>query len=106
MIIREKLRFPTGTATALMIRVLHGGAQSNEDDKKKRPDNAAEPVSQEETERLLSRDDLADENAGGRDARNDWKAKIRLLIISFSVSAFYVSGLSTYLMSESCATIC
>lgn len=99
VIIREKLKFPTGTATALMIKVLHGGAQPNGNERKGGSDNAAEAVSREETERLLSRDYQAAENPepsgrGESDARNDWKVKIRLLIISFSLSAFYVSAVS------------
>lgn len=90
VIIREKLKFPSGTATALMIRVLHGGSQTDE----KKQDGDMES-SDEETRGLLSRDDREDviepSPRGGDDARNNWKANIRLLILAFSISAFYVS---------------
>ena len=90
VIIREKLKFPSGTATALMIRVLHGGNQTDE-----KKQNGRLESSDEETRGLLSREDREDiiepNPRGGDDARNDWKANIRLLILAFSISAFYVS---------------
>lgn len=90
VIVREKLKFPSGTATALMIRVFHG---ENNTDEKKKKDNPES--SDEETQGLLARENR-EENIepsprGGDDARNDWKANIRLLTLAFSVSALYVS---------------
>lgn len=90
VIIREKLKFPSGTATALMIGVLHGGekdagivdmnANSNrrnaEEEQSLVAGNQSGPESDEEE---LNKDD-----------RGDWKARIRMLIISFGVSALYV----------------
>lgn len=87
MIIREKLKFPSGTATALLIKVLHG-----EKDAKSGP-------AQHDTNRHESSDEarglLQDERAESRgieeddDDGSDWRAKIRLLVIAFAGSALY-----------------
>ena len=97
VIIREKLKFPSGTATALMIRVLHG------EDKSKDASNTRHVAASEEQERLLqsepehaedplrptiSRQAIDAEQELGADG--DWKTKIRLLVISFAGSALYV----------------
>lgn len=107
VIIREKLKFPSGTATALMIGVLHG----NTDDK-----GSVVHASGLETFRRRSQDRLrssslegvppgvrteatpttfpeageSSEQGLGIDHRSDWKAKIRLLVIAFGISAIYV----------------
>ena len=103
VIIREKLKFPSGTATALMIRVLHGDEKSINlalEGGDYEPDS---PV-QEQQALLgppLSDNMEADHNLASstteqidEDVRlgqqGDWKAKIRLLFISFAVSAGYV----------------
>ncbi|KAI9696088.1 MAG: hypothetical protein M1836_005919 [Candelina mexicana] len=110
-IIREKLRFPSGTATALMIGVLHGnttdvrlsGQESGIDTSgtssragrgsaatvgpggvagdggQDGPPSETYPETSEPNEYGL-----------GLDRTSDWKAKIRLLVISFAVSAVYV----------------
>jgi OPT family oligopeptide transporter len=103
MIIREKLKFPSGTATALLIRVLHG------DEKPKTmiasEDDVNESEGEEETEGLLQgpssqrevndlRSSLDDEVEGQEQeddlaTQGEWKAKIRLLMISFGGSALY-----------------
>jgi OPT family oligopeptide transporter len=103
MIIREKLKFPSGTATALLIRVLHG------DEKSKtmvaRETNDDESEGEEESQGLLqgsstqreehdlrpSLDDQVEGQAQEQDLASDgeWKAKIRLLLISFAGSALY-----------------
>lgn len=93
VIIREKLKFPSGTATALMIRVLHG-----EDEKEKQSEqdrrHDAEEADQEESGRLLQPDQAEDEDeaevALEHDRRRDWKRRMRLLSIAFGVSAVYV----------------
>ncbi len=107
VIIREKLKFPSGTATALMIGVLHG----NTDDK-----GSVVHASGLETFRRRSQDRLrlssvqgitqglgnqpapttfpeageSSEEGLGIDHRSDWKAKIQLLVIAFGISALYV----------------
>jgi OPT family oligopeptide transporter len=103
MIIREKLKFPSGTATALLIRVLHG------DEKSKamvaRETNDDESDGEEESQGLLQgsssqgeehdlRSSLEDQVEGQEQEQDltsdgDWKAKIRLLLISFGGSALY-----------------
>ena len=90
VIIRERLKFPSGTATALMISVLHGGAP---DQDKKR--DQVETQGTEEREELL-RDSERDEAGYGdsseapeQDMRADWKRQIRLLIQAFAGSGAY-----------------
>ncbi|KAF2626275.1 oligopeptide transporter-like protein [Macroventuria anomochaeta] len=87
MIIREKLKFPSGTATALLIKVLHG--------KKDYKPNAAHASHHSNGEGDESRGLLQDERLEARGEEQDsgdngdWKAKIRLLGIAFAGSAFY-----------------
>lgn len=77
VIIKEKLKFPSGTATALMISVLHGDGQGGV------------VVSQdEEGEPVSSIEDAA--AAEERHAKS-WREKTRLLGYSFAVSGIYVS---------------
>ncbi|KAF2830501.1 oligopeptide transporter-like protein [Ophiobolus disseminans] len=103
MIIREKLKFPSGTATALLIRVLHG------DEKPKkmvaRETNNDQSEGEEETQGLLQGSSIQREGhdlgpsldgrveGQGQDQElasdGDWKSKIRLLLISFAGSALY-----------------
>jgi OPT family oligopeptide transporter len=97
VIIKEKLKFPSGTATALMIGVLHG-----------EKDNATiigndgtdrdEPQHDEETENLLPseppNDDFAGEQAiapseHAAEWSVEWKTRIKLLIIAFAGSSLY-----------------
>lgn len=100
MIIREKLKFPSGTATALLIRVLHGDEIS-----KKVAEQEGEADDNEEEQGLLQASsarreehDLrpsldSDTREPDRDQElgedGDWKSKIRLLLISFAGSALY-----------------
>ncbi|WEW54936.1 OPT super [Emydomyces testavorans] len=89
VIVREKLKFPSGTATALMIRVLHGGGHQAEKTKDTRGRLNAD---RQETERLIvHQDEVAQVSkpSDGRDHRQDWKGKIRLLVLAFGASAFY-----------------
>ena len=94
VIVRERLKFPTGTATAVMIGVLH------ENVKRKRADDE---IAQEDgaTEQMLlddcSRDNpLSTENVLRTDqevierANDHSPASMKLLIRSFGVSGFYV----------------
>ncbi|KAA8914568.1 OPT oligopeptide transporter protein-domain-containing protein [Sphaerosporella brunnea] len=77
VIIREKLKFPSGTATALMISVLHG-----QEDKSGNTESAAQGPSHSTT--LLT----DAENDGAQD-KSDWKKKTRVLFYSFVVSGIY-----------------
>lgn len=88
VIIREKLKFPSGTATALMIGVLHGDTEGEE---KGDPLETFQRRSEDMSRREMSLD-RGDEprNEEEVDKRSDWKGRIKLLIIAFAVSAVYV----------------
>lgn len=101
VIVREKLKFPSGTATALMIGVLHGGEktgvegnieqhtarrrkrQNSGDDEESRALIGERP-SLEEEEPLRRRDSQSDA------AKRDWQKQIRLLTTTFCISGAYV----------------
>ena len=106
VIIREKLKFPSGTATALVIGVLHG---NDDGDDRKKPDSGLQIFRQrsQDIRRETSVDGSATGDRGGNlqttsrsyndvqssaeeDHRGDWKANIRLLVIAFGVSGIYV----------------
>ncbi|TLD25669.1 putative oligopeptide transporter [Venturia nashicola] len=103
VIIREKLKFPSGTATALMIGVLHGergGAKiiAQEDVSAKAAGGQEEadfqPAGVEMSPQIPQDGGSTDATAGeeyGRDKDDsgEWREKIRLLLISFGISAFY-----------------
>jgi uncharacterized oligopeptide transporter (OPT) family protein len=78
VIIGEKLKFPSGTATALMIGVLHGKEAIAEGPIENREEIAGEPDEEEVDKRNQS----------------SWKSKVKLLVISFAVSGAYT--LATY----------
>lgn len=120
VIIREKLKFPSGTATALVISVLHGGG---DDAKIARHECGLEVARRRSADILRSRSRSHDvlrrssslsgvlrdgaenfravptmsdgsaeyiEEGNDSDHKSDWKAKIRLLTVAFGVSAIYV----------------
>lgn len=89
VIVREKLKFPSGTATALMIGVLHGG-------EKQRGIKSEEQEDEEEGRALMDgtqRDshDGSHNNAQDENVKRDWRRQIRLLTFSFAISGAYVS---------------
>lgn len=115
VIVREKLKFPSGTASALMLRVLHGNRHW--DEKAKDPirhhhhhhprrgvvhedvdDGAFSSIPAEEPAEsgplLLKKDD--DDMEGQADKIRDWRSKMRLLVGAFAVSGVYVSETSQY----------
>lgn len=82
-IIKEKLKFPSGTATALMISVLHGSEKQNDDI----PSRAGyEPIIRQET-------DDASTEASGIEGSTSWESKIKILTYSFAISGVYVGDL-------------
>ena len=101
VIIREKLKFPSGTATALVIGVLHG----NQDGDGSTKDEDCLRIF-----RARSRDLLRSSSSNGGDEaasttlqetpepqsegdhKSDWKSKIRLLLTAFAISAVYVGA--------------
>lgn len=112
VIVREKLRFPSGTATALMIGVLHGGektgAEGNiEEYQRKQRKGRDEEADGDERDRLMGdaspayqrdsaegeragMDGCEDEGMGNDSQQEDWKSQIRLLSYSFLASGAYV----------------
>lgn len=98
VIVREKLKFPSGTASALMLRVLHRGGKSEEKPKgrarysveDRRDEEEEVPVLPRESEEngTLSRNGSSGDVAGGK---RDWRSKMRLLVGAFTVSGVYVS---------------
>ena len=96
VIIREKLKFPSGTATALLIGVLHG---EQEEEGKKKPHHGLEIFRQRSQDIRRSssvdipvepRDETEVRSSREEDHRDDWKAQIRILIYAFIISAVYV----------------
>lgn len=100
VIIREKLRFPSGTATALMIGVLHG---------EKAQKDHAHAFSEESSQ--IDRVDSGDpvrppegSTDNENDHRDDWRSKIKLLTIAFAISAVYVRMSSAHAQSNAVIT--
>ncbi|OJJ49976.1 hypothetical protein ASPZODRAFT_59483 [Penicilliopsis zonata CBS 506.65] len=94
VIVREKLKFPSGTASALMLRVLHGSGDEKPKEAISRPETLSPLLNEDresprdvrESRHLLQEvHDLKME----ADHRKDWKSKMRLLIGAFVVSGFY-----------------
>ncbi|TKA78290.1 hypothetical protein B0A55_04753 [Friedmanniomyces simplex] len=107
VIVTEKLKFPSGTATALMIGVLHGGektgAEGETEEHAKRDGlhkrrrrggdeeeegllgNASPPAARE----IYEADDRGEREGGGEGMKKDWKKQIRLLTYSFAISGAY-----------------
>jgi OPT family oligopeptide transporter len=86
VIIRERLKFPSGTATALMISVLHGGTHE-----KGKAQDEITTQGTEEREQLLhgGEHDEHDREQQGNDLRSDWRQQIRLLVQAFAGSGAY-----------------
>jgi uncharacterized oligopeptide transporter (OPT) family protein len=111
VIIREKLKFPSGTATALMIGVLHGGEKTGAEGNieqhagRQRRQNSGDD---EESHSLISERSQDEEyrprrrDSNSDAARRDWQKQIRLLTTSFGISGAYVrTSKSRYLPSKS-----
>lgn len=108
VIIREKLKFPSGTATALVIGVLHGnstatGSAKNQDrlenfrrrtrdDQRSASMSGQAPTASSDLGPLMVSHQDTESEGQQRDPRSDWKAKIKILLVAFAVSAIYVSG--------------
>jgi OPT family oligopeptide transporter len=93
VIVREKLKFPSGTATALVIGMLHRGTGEKQQDE-------VATQGTEERHALLHQDEgsegdtrgsrgMRDGQEASQDQLLDWRGQIRLLVIAFGVSALY-----------------
>jgi uncharacterized oligopeptide transporter (OPT) family protein len=98
VIIREKLKFPSGTAAALMIGVLHGTKGAGVVERCAAENHKKGPLREGD----FSNDSLDEQpgtplqefppsNSGEFIAeQEDWKARIRFLVYAFGFSSFYV----------------
>jgi OPT family oligopeptide transporter len=85
VIIRERLKFPSGTATALMISVLHGGTSQSD-----KQSDGIRTQGTEEREQLLNENEQDDSNESHEhDQRADWKAQIKMLLQACAGSGLY-----------------
>ncbi|PYI06826.1 oligopeptide transporter, OPT family [Aspergillus sclerotiicarbonarius CBS 121057] len=97
VIVREKLKFPSGTASALMLRVLHGTGQGDEKAKARVEDVEGIPQREEVYEAPVSAHEPGEsgpllKKAGSSHLDNDqkdWRSKMRLLVGAFAVSGVY-----------------
>ncbi|BCS18486.1 OPT family oligopeptide transporter [Aspergillus puulaauensis] len=95
VIVREKLKFPSGTASALMLRVLHGGGKSEKDTQRSVAGSTGDQQDEEHAQPLLSRGDEERETIpqqvaeDSEDVKRDWRSKMRLLIGAFALSGVY-----------------
>lgn len=95
VIVREKLRFPSGTASALMLRVLHGAgkdekvpidASRRQIELTQEPGTSSPPLEEERSSLLLKDREVEDQATD----KKDWQTKMRLLIGAFVGSGLYV----------------
>ncbi|KAL4762642.1 OPT family oligopeptide transporter [Aspergillus foveolatus] len=95
VIIREKLRFPSGTASALMLRVLHGSGQSEKGAKSRIDQSMEDQRDAEDVQPLLAQgsaqtEAVLQQDVTGTDSmKRDWRSKMRLLISAFVASGVY-----------------
>ncbi|WPG99990.1 oligopeptide transporter-like protein [Acrodontium crateriforme] len=92
VIVREKLKFPSGTATALMIGVMHGGEKKENGDVKRRKRSGEDEENQAlitDVSRRTSSTNGQENNDREDKIKRDWKKQIRLLTASFGVSGLY-----------------
>jgi len=85
VIIREKLKFPSGTATALMIGVLHGTPTMTDGPSR----DPSQSLVQDGSDNASG--DVEDLSKG---KQSTWRSRVKLLMISFAVSGIYT--LATY----------
>ncbi|KAF7890941.1 uncharacterized protein EAF01_010750 [Botrytis porri] len=93
VIIKEKLKFPSGTATALMIGVLHG----TETTAARPPISTSEDLDgtdgiNERESRNYTDESVADVEEVSKAEGSSWKSKVKLLVISFGISGLYTLG--------------
>ena len=106
VIIREKLKFPSGTATALMIGVLHGGEKTGVEgeverhaETRRRKSRKSGSSGDEEAQGLISNaaarrstdsEPITRKDSKTEEQKKDWQKQIRLLTTSFGISGAYV----------------
>ncbi|KAL3479802.1 OPT oligopeptide transporter protein-domain-containing protein [Aspergillus californicus] len=99
VIVREKLKFPSGTASALMLRVLHGSGPDEKGAGRVCGRSAEGQQDEEDVQPLLPRRHarLPGERGSApqqnrpesEDVKKDWRSKMHLLIGAFAGSGIY-----------------
>ncbi|OHE91595.1 OPT oligopeptide transporter [Colletotrichum orchidophilum] len=97
VIIRERLRFPSGFSTAVLIGVLHGQTRKAGPDAVSGgfaslvPDHDTKPDSILEAGHSPNNADPENANFDGPESHSqkDWARNVRLLLICFGISGFY-----------------
>ncbi|KAK1979015.1 OPT oligopeptide transporter [Colletotrichum cereale] len=99
VIIRERLRFPSGFSTAVLIGVLHGQTRQTGPDAVSGgfaslvpgEDAKSDPAAESGHGRIASITDPENANIDDRDSGtpDDWARNMKLLLICFGVSGFY-----------------
>ncbi|KAJ5126927.1 hypothetical protein N7448_007706 [Penicillium atrosanguineum] len=92
VIVREKLKFPSGTASALMLKVLHGAGKDEKtplepQNRIVEAEGPSETTRQREEEQGLLMKDVDTEDQAAH--QKDWRSKMRLLVGAFVVSGVY-----------------
>jgi OPT family oligopeptide transporter len=93
VIIRENLKFPSGTATALMIGVLHG-KETITNTSSTTTRTASRNTSTEAEPPEAYTEENGDVEEIDKKQTSNWKANVKLLVISFAISGTYT--LATY----------
>lgn len=91
VIIREKLKFPSGTATALMIGVLHG-KEATATGPIVSIDSLDTTAEDENSAQAYCESRPTDVEGLSKAQQSSWKSKVKLLVISFTVSGIYTLG--------------
>ncbi|ROW03703.1 hypothetical protein VMCG_05386 [Cytospora schulzeri] len=91
VIIREKLKFPSGFSTAVLISVLHGKTGLVKDDSAPRQRQEAHLVPEGFGGRLEpgGNTDVAAEEEGAALRKEQWRANVKILLICFLTSGLY-----------------
>lgn len=91
VIIREKLKFPSGFSTAVLISVLHGKTGLVRDDSAPHRRQEAHVVPEGFGGRLVPGEnaDVAAEEEGSALRKQQWRANVRLLLVCFLTSGLY-----------------
>ncbi|TGO59280.1 hypothetical protein BCON_0046g00240 [Botryotinia convoluta] len=90
VIIKEKLKFPSGTATALMIGVLHG-KETTAGGPRISTSEDLDGINERES-RNYTDESVADVEEVSKVEGSSWKSKVKLLVISFGISGLYTLG--------------
>lgn len=88
VIIKEKLPFPSGSATATLISVLHGTKIYNEDEEKLRREGNDSLLVPNDDPGAVAASKKAQKEVSESEER-DYKSNIRWLLVTFMVSATY-----------------